>query len=178
MVEDLHTNGDCFPLRVRDSDRRGVAVFGSSLKGRRPRALLADEAELRHWLPWWRYHSLYFVKKLKMRNNGSRAVIKVADFYGALNQVTKNLACEWAKDNIRVNSVAPWIIRTKLVNDAESYVEGSDEIERMIRRTPISRPGEVGEVSSLVAFLCLPAASYITGQTICVDGGYTITGFP
>nr|GMD34021.1 tropinone reductase homolog [Ipomoea batatas] len=78
---------------------------------------------------------------------------------GAINQVTKNLACEWAKDNIRVNSVAPWIIRTKLVNDAESDAEISDEIERMIRRTPISRPGEVGEVSSLVAFLCLPAAS-------------------
>nr|GMD30793.1 tropinone reductase homolog [Ipomoea batatas] len=97
---------------------------------------------------------------------------------GAINQVSKNLACEWAKDNIRVNSVAPWIIRTKLVNDAESDAEISDEIERMIRRTPISRPGEVGEVSSLVAFLCLPAASYITGQTICVDGGYTITGFP
>nr|GMD38955.1 tropinone reductase homolog [Ipomoea batatas] len=97
---------------------------------------------------------------------------------GALNQVTKNLACEWAKDNIRVNSVAPWFIRTKLVNDAESDAEVSDEIERMIRRTPISRVGEVGEVSSLVAFLCLPAASYIAGQTICVDGGYTITGFP
>nr|CAD20555.1 tropinone reductase I [Calystegia sepium] len=97
---------------------------------------------------------------------------------GAINQVTKNLACEWAKDNIRVNSVAPWVIRTKLVNDFDSESEGSEEIERMIRRTPISRPGEVGEVSSLVAFLCLPAASYITGQTICVDGGYTITGFP
>nr|GLL35420.1 tropinone reductase homolog [Ipomoea trifida] len=53
-----------------------------------------------------------------------------------------------------------------------------EQIGRMIRRAPISRPGEVGEVSSLVAFLCLPAASYITGQTICVDGGYTITGFP
>nr|GMD34022.1 tropinone reductase homolog [Ipomoea batatas] len=91
---------------------------------------------------------------------------------GAMNQVTKSLACEWAKDNIRVNSVAPWITRTKLVDDTES-----EEIQRMLRRTPISRAGEVGEVSSLVAFLCLPVASYITGQTICVDGGYTITGF-
>ncbi|XP_031092267.1 tropinone reductase homolog [Ipomoea triloba] len=96
---------------------------------------------------------------------------------GAMNQVTKSFACEWAKDNIRVNSVAPWITRTKLVDDTEIYSESSEEIQRMLRRTPISRAGEVGEVSSLVAFLCLPAASYITGQTICVDGGYTITGF-
>nr|GMD30791.1 tropinone reductase homolog [Ipomoea batatas] len=97
---------------------------------------------------------------------------------GAINQVTKNLACEWAKDNIRVNSVAPGVIQTKLLDDGTSEAEVLDQIGRMIRRAPISRPGEVGEVSSLVAFLCLPAASYITGQTICVDGGYTITGFP
>nr|GLL35421.1 tropinone reductase homolog [Ipomoea trifida] len=76
------------------------------------------------------------------------------------------------------SKVAPWITRTKLIDDTEIYSESSEEIQRMLRRTPISRAGEVGEVSSLVAFLCLPAASYITGQTICVDGGYTITGFP
>uniref|UniRef100_A0A7N2QXP1 Tropinone reductase-like protein n=1 Tax=Quercus lobata TaxID=97700 RepID=A0A7N2QXP1_QUELO len=68
---------------------------------------------------------------------------------GAMNQLTKNLACEWVKDNIRTNAVAPWYIKTSLVEN---------------------RLGDLEEVSSLVAFLCMPASSYITGQIICVDG--------
>jgi len=46
----------------------------------------------------------------------------------------------------------------------------------VISKTPLGRIGEAEEVASLVAFLCLPAASYITGQTICVDGGFTVNG--
>ncbi|XXG75281.1 hypothetical protein AAC387_Pa07g3821 [Persea americana] len=76
---------------------------------------------------------------------------------GAINQLTKNLACEWAKDNIRANSVAPCYIKTSL-----------EEHKRI---------GEPKEVSSLVAFLCIHAASYITGQVISVDGGMTLNGF-
>ena len=50
-------------------------------------------------------------------------------------------------------------------------------LEEAINRTPLRRVGGTKEVSSLVAFLCLPASSYITGQTICVDGGTTVNGF-
>ncbi|KAK1323740.1 hypothetical protein QJS10_CPA02g00242 [Acorus calamus] len=82
---------------------------------------------------------------------------------GAMNQVTKNLACEWANDKIRVISVGPGFIKT--------------EIEGVISRTPLRRFGEPEEISSIVTFLCMPAASYITGQTINVDGGLTISGF-
>ncbi|KAJ4725725.1 Tropinone reductase [Melia azedarach] len=93
---------------------------------------------------------------------------------GAMNQLAKNLACEWARDNIRANSVAPWSTRTPL---AEKFLKNERFMEEVKCRTPLGRVAETNEVSSLVAFLCMPAASYITGQTICVDGGYTANGF-
>ncbi|KAJ4842460.1 hypothetical protein Tsubulata_001814 [Turnera subulata] len=93
---------------------------------------------------------------------------------GAINQLTKNLACEWAKDNIRTNSVAPWLIKTPLVQQS---LENEMFLAAVEARTPMRRVGEAKEVSSIVAFLCLPAASYITGQVICVDGGLSVNGF-
>ncbi|CAI9302746.1 unnamed protein product [Lactuca saligna] len=93
---------------------------------------------------------------------------------GAINQLAKNLACEWAKDNIRSNSVAPWYTKTPL---AQQVLANEEYLERVVSRTPLKRVAEANEVSSMVAFLCLPAASYITGQTIAVDGGFSVNGF-
>ncbi|KAG5118506.1 hypothetical protein JHK82_032926 [Glycine max] len=85
-----------------------------------------------------------------------------------------NLACEWEKDNIRSNAVAPWYIKTSLV---EQVLSNKDYLEEVYSRTPLRRLGDPAEVSSLVAFLCLPASSYITGQIICIDGGVSVNGF-
>ncbi|PNY01382.1 tropinone reductase-like protein [Trifolium pratense] len=106
---------------------------------------------------------------------GGVASLNVGTIYsaakGAINQLTKNLACEWAKDNIRTNCVAPGPIRTPL---AEPFLQDEKLLNGFITRTPLGRIGEPEEVSSLVAFLCLPAASFITGQIICIDGGLTV----
>ena len=92
----------------------------------------------------------------------------------ALQQMTRNLAVEWAEDGVRVNSVAPWYIRTRRTSDKLSNPDYLDEV---LLRTPLGRIGEPEEVAAAVAFLCLPAASYITGECIAVDGGFLRYGF-
>jgi Tropinone reductase 1 len=92
----------------------------------------------------------------------------------ALTQLTRNLACEWAADGIRVNAVAPWYIRTQRT---EGVLADPDYLDEVLARTPMQRIGEPEEVAAAVAFLCLPAAAYITGECIAVDGGFLRYGF-
>jgi Tropinone reductase 1 len=92
----------------------------------------------------------------------------------ALIQLTRNLSVEWARSNVRVNAVAPWYIHTPL---AKPVLDIAAYRAAVIERTPMGRIGEPEEVAAAVAFLCMPAASYITGQCIAVDGGFTVNGF-
>ena len=92
----------------------------------------------------------------------------------ALHQLTRNLACEWAEDGVRVNAVAPWYIRTRRTSDSLADPDYYDEV---IARTPMRRVGEPDEVAAAIAFLCLPASSYVTGECIAVDGGFLRYGF-
>jgi len=92
----------------------------------------------------------------------------------AMLQLTRNLAVEWAKDNIRVNAVAPWYIKTPL---ASPVLNNPEKLTGILSRTPMQRVGEPEEVASVVSFLCMPASGYVTGQTISVDGGLLAWGF-
>lgn len=92
----------------------------------------------------------------------------------ALHQMTRNLAAEWAEDGVRVNAVAPWYVRTRRTS---SKLADPDYLDDVLLRTPLGRIGEPDEVAAAVAFLCLPAASYITGECIAVDGGFLRYGF-
>ena len=92
----------------------------------------------------------------------------------AITQLTKYLAVDWAKDNIRVNAVAPWYIRTPLT---AKYVTNDEYLNKIHLRTPMKRIGEPEEAAAAAAFFCMPAASYITGECLSVDGGFLKYGF-
>ncbi|OBK13698.1 SDR family NAD(P)-dependent oxidoreductase [Mycobacterium asiaticum] len=82
---------------------------------------------------------------------------------------TKNLARRWVEDGIRVNAVAPGVIDTRMTSPIKEIPE---LLEPEMRHTPMARMGLPAEISPAVLFLCSDAASYITGTTLAVDGGY------
>jgi Tropinone reductase 1 len=91
----------------------------------------------------------------------------------ALIKITRDLAVEWASDGIRVNAVAPWYIRTSLTNE---LLQEEKYLSSVLSKTPMARTGEPEEVAAAVAFLCMPAASYISGHCVVIDGGFTSMG--
>jgi NAD(P)-dependent dehydrogenase (short-subunit alcohol dehydrogenase family) len=91
----------------------------------------------------------------------------------ALIMLTKVLAIEWAEYGIRVNAVAPGLVETPGVEDLLATEEGKSEHRQKVARIPMARTGTPGEIADAAIFLASDAASFVTGHTLFVDGGYS-----
>lgn len=84
--------------------------------------------------------------------------------------LARNLAVEWGPKGIRVNSIAPGLIRTDF---AKALTDDPERVKRAEERTPLRRIGDPIDIAGLAVFLAVPASAYITGQLIVADGGET-----
>lgn len=100
--------------------------------------------------------------------------------YGAakagLSAMTRAMASEWARRGVRVNAVSPGYVRTALIDDL--IHRGALDAARIEARTPMGRMARPEEIAEAIAFLASPRASYITGATLDVDGGWLAFGAP
>lgn len=112
---------------------------------------------------------------LNMSSMSAFRAVPVVPGYGAAKaavvQMTKNMAATWAEDNIRVNACAPGLVKSNMT----AGMVGTPFEEPEIERTPMKRWGTPEDIAPVYLFLASPAARFVTGQTICVDGGQSVT---
>jgi NAD(P)-dependent dehydrogenase (short-subunit alcohol dehydrogenase family) len=99
---------------------------------------------------------------------GAYGISKAADM-----QMARNLAVEWGPHNIRVNCIAPGLVRTDF---ARALWENPETYQQTVSKYPLRRIGEPDEIAGAAIYLASDAGSFTTGQTLVVDGGGTITG--
>lgn len=103
---------------------------------------------------------------------GNRAIGLYGLSKAALSQLARNLAVEWGPQGVRVNAIAPGLIRTPL---AAELLASDAFMQRRLAMTPLCRVGEPHEVAGVAVMLASAAGGFITGQTLVVDGGTLIT---
>ena len=123
-----------------------------------------------------------------LRESGRGRIINIASLasfvafhevtaYGAskagMIALTRNLGCEWARDSINVNAIAPGVFRTSL---NQTFLDDTERGRELLMRTPMRRFGLPEELIGATVFLASDAASFITGQTIVIDGGFLASG--
>lgn len=121
----------------------------------------------------------------RMREAGGGAIVNVSSIFGAVGGfggsvayhstkgavrlMTKNAAIRYAKEGIRVNSMHPGFIDTPML----AVVKGTPFEQTILQQTPMGRLGTPAEIGEVIAFLCGPRASFMTGSEVYVDGGWT-----
>lgn len=126
----------------------------------------------------------------RMVAQGGGVILNTASMYGlaaaperaaycsskaAVVMLTKVLAIEWAKANVRVNAIAPGYVQTALVD--QLVRDGRMDIDALTARTPSGRMAQPEEIAAIALFLASDTASFINGQAIVVDGGWTAYGY-
>jgi|EP01083_Nonionella_stella_P106582 Tropinone reductase 1 len=108
-----------------------------------------------------------------VQSSGTGAVYGMSK--AAVIHFSKILATEWAKYNIRVNAVSPWMTMTPMLRDAVKA--DPSQLDKVKEWTPMQRLAEPEEIANPIAFLLMPCSSYVTGQCLGIDGGLTAQGF-
>jgi NAD(P)-dependent dehydrogenase (short-subunit alcohol dehydrogenase family) len=125
-----------------------------------------------------------------MLERGSGAIINVSSMNGTVpfperlaycvskagvNMMTKVMAIEWAARGVRVNAIAPGYVETDFIRGLAA--KGILDLGRLARRTPMGRLGDSDEIAEAAIFLAGPSASFITGEVLTVDGGWSSYGY-
>jgi Tropinone reductase 1 len=108
-----------------------------------------------------------------VQSSGTGAVYGMSK--AAVIHFSKILATEWAKHNVRVNAIAPWMTMTPMLKDA--IKESPSQLDKVKEWTPMHRIAEIEEIADPITFLLMPCSSFITGQCLGIDGGLTAQGF-
>ncbi|WP_033341926.1 SDR family NAD(P)-dependent oxidoreductase [Catenuloplanes japonicus] len=143
-------------------------VLAVNLRG----AFLPAQAAARHWIAQGGAGSVTMTSSIA----GSIGIPTLAPYAaskGGINQLARTLAAEWAPHRIRVNAVAPGYV-ANIMDSVTAHDNPASDL-RINTFTPLGRRATVDEIAAPYVFLATPAASYVTGSVLAVDGGYTAT---
>lgn len=158
----IQTAADSHEMDIEDFDR----VIAVNLRG----AYLCAREAIGHWLSTGSPGTIVNVSSVHEVIPKPRFVGYSAS-KGAMRNLTRTLALEYADRGIRVNAIGPGATVTPMNN---AWIDDPDKREEVERHIPMRRAGEPEEMAAAVAFLCSDEAAYITGQTLFVDGGLTL----